>query len=39
VSTAHDFQQSLDRLARTVEESLDMDELERIIREPVGSGH
>jgi adenosylcobyric acid synthase len=34
-STAHDFQQSLDRLARTVEESLDMDELERIIREPV----
>ena len=34
VSTAHDFQQSLDRLARTVEESLNMEELERIIREP-----
>ena len=31
VSTAHDFQDSLDRLARIVEESLDMEELERII--------
>jgi adenosylcobyric acid synthase len=39
VSAAHNFQQSLDRLARTVEESLNMEELERIIREPVGSGH
>jgi adenosylcobyric acid synthase len=37
-STASDFQAALDRLALIVEESLDMEELERIIREPAGSG-
>ena len=37
VSTARDFQDALDRLARIVEESLDMEELERIISEPAGS--
>ncbi len=37
VSTAHRFQESIDRLARIVEESLDMKELDRIIREPLGS--
>jgi adenosylcobyric acid synthase len=39
LSTARDFQESLDRLARTVEESLNMEELERIIREVDGSGN
>jgi len=38
VSTARGFQDALDRLARVVEESLDMEELERIIREPAGAG-
>jgi hypothetical protein len=35
VSAAGRFQESLDRLARIVEDSLDMEVLERIIRKPV----
>jgi adenosylcobyric acid synthase len=38
VSTARDFEDALDRLAGVVEASLDMKELERTIREPVGAG-
>ena len=38
VSAVRGFQDALDRLARVVEESLDMEELERIIREPAGAG-
>ena len=34
-STARGFQDALDRLACIVEEALDMEELDRIIREPV----
>jgi adenosylcobyric acid synthase len=37
-STSLSFEDALDRLARVVEESLDMDELERIIHEPVEAG-
>jgi adenosylcobyric acid synthase len=37
-STSRSFQDSLDSLARVVKESLDMEELERIIREPVEAG-
>jgi adenosylcobyric acid synthase len=37
-STVRSFEDALDRLARIVEESLDMEELERIIREPVEAG-
>jgi adenosylcobyric acid synthase len=37
VSAARRFEESLDRLARVVEESLDMEVLERIIREPVAT--
>jgi adenosylcobyric acid synthase len=37
VSTARYFEDALDRLADVVEESLDVEELERIIREPVGA--
>ena len=37
VSTASDFQNALDRLAGVVEDSLDMEELERIIHEPPGA--
>ena len=38
VSTARGFQDELDHLARVVEASLDMDELQRIIREPAEAG-
>ena len=38
VSTVRSFEDALDRLARIVEKSVDMDELERIIREPAEAG-
>jgi adenosylcobyric acid synthase len=37
-STSRSFQDSLDSFARVVKESLDMEGLERIIREPVEAG-